>query len=205
VRVGFRSANYDTPLWVNPDRMPYRFNAPEEAPTQYLALHPLGCVAEYLRGNDLQTPESLNERVLRVWALKLEIDGAGVLSFDSADSHGLQAHDLISDDYGPCQDWATAIRKNSDAPNTWIVPSAALPGTENVVIFGPRVMSSFDLQPEDPGIEIPATVVADVAMLHPDYLIPFVRFRGLDHWAFEAWSQGEPYAFLDPPHYPLTW
>ena len=200
--MAFRFANYDTPLWVNPNRSGHRFNLPEEAPTQYLSLHPLGCVAEYLRGDDLREPEGTFNRLIRIWAVKVDIESAGVLSFDAADGHGLQAHDLISDDYEPCQAWATGIRQDAGQPRMWLVPSAALPGTDNVVIFGPRVMSPYALTPPDPLIEMPATVIAD-GSLPPPYLIPDVRYYGDDHGGFEAWTDGVTYVYRDPQQYPL--
>lgn len=202
VRIGFRFANYDTPLWVNPNRWGHRYNQPDEAPTQYLTLHPLGCVAEYIRGQDLRFEDALLGRLVRIWALKIDLQGAGVLEFDKAEGLGLLPHDLISDDYGPCQDWATQVRANADMPKVWIVPNAALPGTQSAVIFGPRVMSSFHLPPPDPTVDTPATIVGDYSSL-PPYLLPDIRFKGQDHAGFDGWAHHTQYEFRDPDHYPV--
>jgi len=202
IRIGFRFANYDTPLWVNPNRWGLRYNQADEAPTQYLSLHPLGCVAEYMRAQDLRDEGALHGLLIRIWAVKVDFEGAGVLDFDRAESLGLTAHDLISDDYEPCQEWATEVRGSADMPVVWIVPNAALPGTENAVILAPRVMSSFHLPPPDPTLDTPATIVGDYSSL-PAAIVPLVRFRGQDHAGFEGWAHKGTCEFRDPDHYPI--
>lgn len=131
-----------------------------------------------------------------MWALKLDLSTSGVLSFDTAATYGLQASDLVSDDYGPCENFGTRVRADAALPSTWLVPSAALPGSTNVVVFGPRVMSAFDADPIDPTVDVPATIAAERAT-PPAFLLPHVRRFGAPHDAFEAWNKGDAFDFRE--------
>jgi hypothetical protein len=203
--IVFRSANHDTPLWVDPNRWAFRYNRAGEGPTQYFSLHPLGCLAEYLRAQGLRTEAELTQRFVRVWAVKIDLRHSGKLDLTNAQAFGLRPYDLVSDDHGPCQDWASGVRTDPSTPKTWLVPSAALPGTENVIVFGPRVMSPFSIAPQDPALDTPATTIGDFSSL-PTFLLSHVRFKGQRHLGYEASLRGQHYLFRDPPHYPVqTW
>jgi hypothetical protein len=203
VVASYRIANYDTPFWVSANRSDGRYNrtGAGEA-TQYLTLHPLGCVAEYLRAQHVLGPEELAERFVRVWIVELDLSRAGRLTFDNAAEHGLAASDVVADDRSACQAWADRVRAEPTSPRVWIVPNAALPGTENVVVFGARVMSPFHLPPVDVDVDLPATIVGDISLL-PAVVLPQTRFRGQVHAAFEAWKRGEPFDYQEPGRYPF--
>jgi hypothetical protein len=195
-RVLFRLSGWDTPLWANPNRAAYRYNRAGQAPTQYLAAHPLGPFAQYLRAQDRRGPERLAELRARLWALRLP-EGLDELriGFDEARDHGILEGDLVSDEYGACQDLADQLRADSAAPRILVVPSAALPGTENVVILGPRVAVPWDVEPVDDS-EISCSILAEQAQ-PPAGLLALVRFRGDLHAGFEAWTTGETLPPLD--------
>jgi hypothetical protein len=50
----------------------------------------------------------------------------------------LEAGDLVDDDHSACQGAGSRLGFAEAEPKAWIYPSAALPGTRNVVIFGAR-------------------------------------------------------------------
>jgi RES domain-containing protein len=195
IEVGYRISDWDTPLRVNPNRSAGRFNGAGSPATQYIGLHPLTPWAEYLRFHDLRGIAEIAERRLTIWALRLEIDSATAIGFDNAGEHALQPADLVDDDYGPCQELGDRLRADAAAPKTIIVPSGALPGTQNVVIFAERVGIPYLWSPIDE-LDLPACVVAGRAA-PPPALIDNVRFRGERHAEFEAWLSGQRYDFAD--------
>jgi hypothetical protein len=185
-RVAFRIAGWDTPLWVNPNRSAYRFNRSGQDATQYLALHPLGPWAEYLRGENRRTPELLAGLRARLWAIRIPDDVVErVLGFDGARGFGLEPEDLVADDHERCRAFADALRNDRSAPPLLRVPSAALPGTENLVVFGPRVAIPWNVEPIDES-ELSVSVAAEQAR-PPDALLDLVRFRGEPHAGLDAW------------------
>lgn len=194
VAVAYRISDWDTPLRVNPNRTPGRYNHAESPATQYLGLHPLTPWAEYLRANNLRDSERLTERRLRIWILQLDLSDALEINFDNAGDYGLEAEDLVSDDHGPCQLLADRFRVDPMAPTTIVVPSAALPGSRNAVIFGERVRVPFDWAPID-DVDIPACVIAERSQ-PPQGIVGLVCYRGEEHLGLEAWAAGEP---LGPP------
>lgn len=200
--TAYRIANHDTPFWVSPNRSAGRYNRAFEGATQYLSLHPLGCAAEYLRGQDLRTIELARERLIRIWVVEVDLGGSAILDFDQASTHGLDPWDLVSDDEGACREWAAALRTRSEAAATWVVPSAALPGTDNIVIFGERVIAPFHSPPIDAAVDLPATIVGDLSLV-PAVMLAQTRFRGDPHVAYDAWRRGEPFEYREPPDYPF--
>lgn len=195
--VAYRLAAWDTPLWVNPNRSPGRYNRPGTGPTQYLSLHPLTPWAEYLRRQGLGSPEELRELGLRVWALRVVLERVRELTYDTAPELGLEPKALVADDWGPCQALGDRCREEPAMPDVLRVPSAALPGTRNLVLFGPRVAAPYLVEPLDE-VDIPSAVVADGARpLHT--LPPLVRYRGEPHAEYEAWRRGRSFVFDEPP------
>ena len=73
--VAYRFAAYATPLRTVPAWQPARFSrGDEDEPTQYLALHPLGPLAELMRNAELRTPEQLRANEERSRQLKQDYD-----------------------------------------------------------------------------------------------------------------------------------
>jgi hypothetical protein len=195
VEVLYRISNWDTPLRVNPNRTAGRYNEAGSPATQYMGLHPLGPWAEYLRSNELRDPTELAEHRLRIWAIRVDLGEAKRIDFTNASDFNIEAEDLVSDDHGPCRRLAERLRSDERAPKAIIVPSAALPGTENLVIFGERVPIPYLWVPIDPG-DLPACVIAERSQ-PPSEISPLVRHFGESHRAFEEWKAGRRYHFPD--------
>lgn len=198
--AAFRLSAWDTPFWVNPNRSAARYNKPGAGPTQYLCLHPLGPWAEYLRREDLRSKAAIAVVRQRVWVVLLALrppDEVFELTYQSARDIGLSPDDLVSDDWSRCQDVAERLRQDGHFPKVWSVPSAALPGTQNVVIFGPRVAIPYQSQIIDPGIDLPCSVVAE-STPPPEVLLDLTRYRGSSHPELENWKRDEPFSFAEP-------
>ena len=184
--TAYRLASWDTPLWVSPNRRPSRFVASGQI-VQYWSLHPLTPWAEVLRYHGARDPDEARELYLRPWAAQLELPPSTIdVSFDSASDHGIDADALVDEDHRRCQEWAAGL----DVP-AMLVPSAALPGTTNVVVFGPRVRMRYGEVPVDAELDVPCDPLADLANVVED-LLSSVRWRGLPHAGYEAWRSGAP-------------
>jgi hypothetical protein len=195
VTVAFRLASWGRPLRTEASRVPGRFHRPaEEEPTQYLCLHPLGPWAEFLRGNDLRAPEQARVVSQRVWALRLDLAGLVKVGFEDAARHRARPGDLVSDDYRACHRLARRLRQ--DGARGMVVPSAALPGTLNVVLFGARVSAPYLVDPLG-ALDVPAAITADGGR-PPEGLLRLVRFRGDSHAALEAHRAGRPFRHQEP-------
>jgi hypothetical protein len=192
--IGYRFAAYATPLRTVPASQPGRYNiAAEPDPTQYLSLHPLGPLAELMRSADLRTPEQVRAIRTRTWALDASLDGLPEITFDNADEFDIRSEELVSDDYRACQQLANRLRGQISG---LIAPSAALPGTRNLILFGARVAAPYLTAPVSE-LDIPVSITAQngrplVA------LIDLVRFRGEVHTALDAWQRGLEFRFAEP-------
>lgn len=193
--IAYRFAAYATPLRTIPDPGGARFHrGGEREPTQYLSLHPLGPWAELMRGHDLRTREQVLAVRMRTWALRVDLGGLPEIAFDGAPEHGIDPSALVADDQDACRALADRLRA-AGAPGM-IVPSAALPGTRNAVLFGARVASPYLAEPAG-AVDVPSSVTADDGRPLAG-LLDRVRFRGDRHAALDAWARGEPFVFAEP-------
>jgi RES domain-containing protein len=192
--VAYRQANYGNPLRTEPARQGARYSSGDEAtPTQYLCLHPLGPFAELMRAHDLRAPEQLQHVRARTWALRLHVADLPEIAFDNAKDFGIDPAALVGDDQSACRELGTRLR--DDVPGI-VVPSAALPGTQNLVLFGARVGSPY-LLPRAGAVDVPASITAEGGRpLSP--LVGRVRFRGTKHAELVAWLRSEPFEFEEP-------
>jgi hypothetical protein len=192
--ICYRFASFATPLRTVPAGQAARFNrGDEDDPTQYLSMHPLGPHAELMRNADLRTPEQVRAVRTRTWALELPLEGLSEIGFDTAREFGIGPHDLVADDRNACQELAARLRGR--VPGI-IVPSAALPGTRNVVLFGTRVAAPYLTTPVSV-IDIPSSITAQDAR-PPTSLLDVVRFVGDPHPALDAWERGTGFSFTEP-------
>lgn len=194
--VAYRLAAWDTPAWVGANPEGGRFNHPAAGPTQYWSLHPLTPWAEHLRREGIDDQLGLHDLRHRIWAGRVEEGGLLEVTFDRASQAGIGPEELVDDDWGACQDWAGRLRRQG-VPGI-VVPSAALPGTRNLVLFGARVVAPYLPDPVDPEVDLPAAPAAERATTLST-LLPLVRYRGRPHAELEAWRAGRPYAFSEPP------
>jgi hypothetical protein len=193
--AAYRLASWRRPLRTEPSRVAGRFHRmTEDVPTQYLCLHPLGPWAEFLRASGLRTAEQLALVRHRTWVLRVDLAGLPRIGFAEAPEHGLRPGDLVSDDLRACHRLADRLR--GAGLQGAIVPSAALPGTENVVLFGERAASPYLAEPLS-DIDVPASLTADGGR-PPVGLLERVRRRGAPHAGLEAWRAGEAFRFSEP-------
>lgn len=191
----YRFASFATPLRVIPSADPARYNAAGESePTQYLALHPLGPLAELMRRSDLREPERIRAVRTRTWALEVAVEGLPEATFANAEREfGIAPEALVADDPAECR--ALAARLRGSAPGL-VVPSAALPGTRNVVLFGPRVAAPYLTVPVS-SLDVPASITAQDGRPLVS-LLDVVRFVGEPHAELEAWRSGAEFGFVEP-------
>lgn len=195
VEIAYRHAAWDTPWWVNPNRNAGRYNRAGDPPTQYWCLHPLGPAAELLRSQGAMSEADLGTIRLRLWAARVEVADIPEVTFDNADRFGLRAEELVAEELRPTQELAHRLR--ADGTPGLLAPSAALPGTTLMVLFGPRLLFPYLLDPIDPEDQVPTAHAAD--SLVPDEVVPFVRGRGDQHSALEEWrSAGVCPVWRDP-------
>jgi hypothetical protein len=193
--AAYRLASWRRPLRTEPSRVAGRFHRmTEDVPTQYLCLHPLGPWAEFLRASGLRTADQLALVRHRTWVLRVDLAGLPRIGFAEAGDHGLRPGDLVSDDLRACHRLADRLRR--DGVEGAIVPSAALPGTDNVVLFGERAAAPYLVEPVS-GVDVPASLTADGGR-PPLGLLDRVRRRGAPHAGLEAWRAGEPFRFAEP-------
>jgi hypothetical protein len=195
--VAFRLANYETPLWSVENFSAGRYNDADSGFTQYLSLHPLTPWAELLRNEDRRSRERALLMRYPLWAVRVQVEQERFeLTFDTASSFGLNPDDLVSDDHGPCRSLARAFRDGG--PRLFIAPSAALPGTRNLVVLEPRVLAPWNQAPVDE-IDWPGTMTAQDGRC-PEGLWDLVHYRatGTKHVALEAWENNEDFMFEEP-------
>ena len=190
---GFRHAAYDSPWWPVPSSRSGRFHRADSDIAQYLCLHPLGPAAEMLRHN-VGPDGDLDEVLLNLWAGVVSIDGIVELTFEHCMNFDISPDDLVGDDHGPTQ--ALADRLRSGGVPGLLTPSAALPGTDTLVLFGPRVWHPFLLPTYSPE-ECPTAHLTDGAR-PPAEVAPYVRWFGTPHSALDQWkATGRYEPFVD--------
>jgi RES domain len=195
--IAFRLANYETPLWSVENFSSGRYNESGAGFAQYLSLHPLTPWAELLRNEDRRTRERALLMRYPLWAVRVPLDDRPFeLTFDNADDFGLAAEDLVADEHGPCRSLAQAFRDGG--PTAFLAPSAALPGTTNLVVLEPRVLAPWNQAPID-DIDWPGSLTSQDGRC-PEGLWDLVHYRatGTTHAALEAWRNGEDFEFDEP-------
>jgi hypothetical protein len=194
--VAFRLANYETPLWAVENFAAGRYNDAFAGYAQYLSLHPLTPWAELLRNEDRRTRERALLMRYPLWALRLRLAESPIaLTFDNAAEFGLDPEELVADDQGPCR--ALAARFRTGGPSAFLAPSAALPGTTNLIVLEPRVLTFWTVEPVDDQ-DWPGSLAAQDGRC-PEGLWELVHYRAVrtPHAAFAAWSHGDEFVFRE--------
>ena len=199
--IAYRCAASDTPFWVDASPSAGRYNRAGDAPTTYLGLHPLTPWAEILRALGVRDESAAIDVRPPLWTARVALEESETveLTFDTAADFGLTADDLVADDRTACQALAAGLRADPLGPKAIIAPSAALPGTRNLVLLGERVISPLLVEPIDPAVDTPASIAA-VRGRAPIQLISQIHYHGAGtpHAALEAWESGERYALDEP-------
>lgn len=188
----FRHAAYDSPWWAFPSSRAGRFHRAKSQTVQYLSLHPLGPAAEMLRHN-LGPAGDPDDVIVNLWTAVIDIDEPVAVDFDDCATHRLTADELVGEDYTPTQALADTVR--NDGATAMIVPSAALPGTHNLILFGVRVLHPYLAAPLTPE-EVPTGHLSDGAR-PPAEVAPYVRWVGTPHTAAEQWKTTGSYDLFD--------
>jgi RES domain len=174
-----------------------RYNEPGVGFAQYLSLHPLTPWAELLRNEDRRTRERAVLMRYPLWAVRVQLEVQPLeLTFDNAGEFGLSPEDLVADDHGACRAAAQSFRRHG--PGTFLAPSAALPGTTNLIVLEPRVIAPWNQVPLD-DLDLPGSLASQDGRC-PEGLWDLVHYRatGTTHPAFDAWLNGEDFAFEEP-------
>lgn len=153
--VVFRATTYDTPLWVSPNSRQGRWSHPQNGTiAQYCALDVAGAVAEMVRSENLRDIDEARELRVSIW--ELSVDEGAIVDFsrpDLVDQQGFDWGELLSDDWGGCQTEGLGI--TSAGGRGVLAPSASLPGSRCLTLFGPRTEIAWKAEPRL-AIQIPA-------------------------------------------------
>lgn len=193
--TAYRHAAYDTPWWAFPSSRSGRFHRGRRDIAQYWCLHPLGPAAEVLRSNVGPNGDP-DDVVLNLWSAIIDFDPAPVVvDFATAPSYGLSAVDLVADDHTKTQELADALRARGHT--SLVVPSAALPGTYNLVLFGPRVLHPYLWRPIS-SQEVPTGHLSDSARPAAE-VAGLTRWIGTPHAGLTEWETTGTMSLLQDP------
>ena len=158
---------------------------------------PLTPWAEMLRNLNLRTADEARAMRLPIWAIRVSLDDDPLeIDFATAVDYRLEAEDQVADDHAACR--ALGAMLAFGKPSSILVPSAALPGTRNLVIFDPAVVIDYHRVPlaQD---DYP-TAMAGQHGRCPEDLWQLVHYRGgvTRHAELEAFLGGEDFEFDQP-------
>jgi len=191
--AAFRYSDYDTPFWARSSTRAARWHEPADGPTQYLSLDPDAAWAEKARAEDTRTDADLALLRTKIWvALVEQRNVVDYGDFGRAEAAGFSPEALVDDDHSRCR--AEGKRLREAGYGGVLAPSAALSGSTNLTLFGPRVRSTWGASVLLRS-SVPACVVAVGA---PDTgLATRVRFfggahSGLSTYGAQARTGGQP-------------
>lgn len=141
--VAYRVTSYDVPLRVSANRRPGRWNFSGSGTTQYACLDVEAPFAEMLRHENLRGESEAAMFRATLWQLQVN-EGVVVdySTFEKAERAGFPPEALVDDDHELCQ--REAQRLDSLGAGGILSPSAALAGSVNLTLFGPRVPIAWD-------------------------------------------------------------
>jgi len=175
--VAFRYSNYDTPFWVRPNTEVGRWHSVGDGPTQYLCTTVEGAWAELIRAEGLASEAEVSMVRMPMWVAEVNLQKiADYGTFERAEEAGFDPDALVDEDYTRCQEEGRRLREHGYLGV--IAPSAALPGTLNLTLFGPRIASSWGARPLL-AASIPATEIAVGSP--PEGIVDRVRQVGEGH------------------------
>jgi len=185
--VAFRYSNYDTPFWVRPNTDPGRWHRAGDGPTQYLSTTVAGAWAELIRAEGLRAESEVALVRMPMWVAEIHVQRiADYGTFERSEEAGFPPDALVDDEYGRCQD--EGLRLRQAGYQGVLAPSAALPGKQNLTIFGPRVASTWQVRPLLAS-SIPATKIAVGSP--PEGIVEHVRHTGEVHPILDEFFAGK--------------
>lgn len=173
----YRYSSYDVPFWVRANTTSERWNTAGEASTQYLSATADGAWAELIRNENLRSEAELSLIQMPLW--QAQIDQANIADyrdFETAELAGFDPEALIADDQASCRVEGKRLRDAGFAGVLY--PSAALPGEENLALFGPRILLPWGA-PRRLASGIPGSKLTVGSP--PLHLLPRVRHVGAPH------------------------
>lgn len=184
--TAYRYSSYDTPLLARPNSEAGRWHTLGDGPTQYLSMSTDGAWAELIRREELTSEEEVSLVNISIWAVAVDqVLIADYSTFEKAASAGFDPEALVDDDHSRCRQEGKRLR--SLGCHGVLAPSAALPDTNNLTIFGPRIASSWG-HPPLLASSMPSTRVAIGAP--PSGLLVRVRVHGAPHAGLRAHLTG---------------
>jgi RES domain len=132
---------------------------------------------------------------LNLWTAVIDIDDVARVDFADCERYGCTADGLVGEDYTPTQALADALR--TSGATAMMVPSAALPGTHNLIVFGVRLLHPYLWEPVTPD-EVPTGHLSHGARA-PAEVAGRVRWFGATHTAAEQWKASGTYDLFDDP------
>lgn len=181
----FRYSSYDVPFWARPNTTDERWHAAGDGPTQYLSATPDGAWSELIRNENLRSEADLALVRMALW--QAQIDEARVADyhdFETAEKAGLDPEMLIDENQSACRAEGRRLRDLGFAGALY--PSAALPGEQNLVLFGPRILLPWGAS-RRLASGIPANKLTVGAP--PKDLLPRVRHIGARHAGFTEYQR----------------
>lgn len=179
--VAFRYSNYDTPFWVRPNSEPGRWHWVGDGATQYLSTTVEGAWAELVRAEELHSEQEIELVRMPMWVAEVHVQRiADYSTFEKAEAAGFPPDALIDDDHARCREEGRRLREGGF--QGVVAPSAALSGSSNLTLFGPRIASTWNLKPLLAS-SIPAMKIAVGAP--PEGIVERVRHRGERHMLYE--------------------
>jgi hypothetical protein len=180
--IAHRYSSYDTPFWVRENTQDGRWHSRGNGPTQYLSQSTDGAWAELIRNEELTTEDEVAMVSVSMWAARIEQGMiANYESFEVAEDAGFDSDALVDEDHERCRREGARLQRLGFAGV--IAPSAALPGTTNLTLFGPRMASTWD-RAHLLASSIPATIITKGAP--PPGLLARVRKIGEPHTGLVA-------------------
>jgi hypothetical protein len=175
--VVYRATSYDVPVRVAENRRAGRWNFSRNGTVQYTCLDAEAPFAEMLRHENLRAEAEAATYRTTLWQLKVN-EGFVVdySTFEKAELAGFPPEALVDDDREACQ--KEARRLVSLGARGVLSPSAALPGSVNLTLFGQRVPIQWDSL-VDISAAIPAQRLATGQP--PEGLASRVRYYGEAH------------------------
>lgn len=173
----YRATSYDVPLRVATNRRSGRWNIAGAGSVQYLCLDAQAPFAEKIRHEDLRSEEEVGTYTVALW--ELEVNEGVVVdysTFEKAEDAGFPPDALVDDDHERCQ--KEAQRLIGLGARGVLSPSAALPGSVNLTLFGQRVEVRWGAKP---GVASAVPAQKLVTGHPPTGLAARVRFVGDPH------------------------
>jgi hypothetical protein len=133
--------------------------------------------------------------LLNLWTATVDVDKVTRIDFDDCAAYGITADELVGEDYRSTQAVAAAVL--ATGATAMVAPSAALPGTHNLMLFGIRFLHPYLWAPLTDD-DVPTGHLTDGAR-PPAEVAAHVRWRGTAHKAAEQWKATAAYDLFEDP------